>query len=68
VFAYSEIPFRSASKKKKKNQEEGHTHSRIQEENEASQEKGRTGKMKRPAKNDFTVLLEENVQNWNIQI
>ena len=66
MFAYSEIRFRSASKKK--NQEEGHTHSRIQEENEVSQEKGRTGKIKRPAKNDFTVLLEENVQNWNIQI
>ena len=48
--------------------EQEHPVDPVQEENEVSQEKGRTGKIKRPAKNDFTVLLEENVQNWNIQI
>lgn len=36
-------------------------HMRIQKKMK-SWEEGRTGKMKRPAKNGFTVLLEANVQ------
>lgn len=53
MFAYSEVPFRNANR----NSENVH----IQEEKEERLEKSGTGKIKRPAKNIFTLLLEVSV-------